>query len=160
MCHWETQRAECHCGVGRVKKTAWGFQLRVAVAAVSLRAAVSAETLCHPSWRGQGDKELSHGAHTARGTSQWCWLNGVFLFSPIKRPCVRCSPWASVLDVFFHMSFAVELSTELIPATCAALSGSCGCSSQTQAVELYAFVSRTEILKKLETCWNSSIAGE
>lgn len=106
MCHRETQRPECHCVVGRVKKTAWGFQLRVAVAAVSMgmRAAVSADTLCHPSWRGQGDKELSAGSqHTARDTRQFCWLNDIFLFSLIKRPCVRCSPWASVLDVFFHV---------------------------------------------------------
>lgn len=129
MCHWETQTPECHCGVGRVKKTAWGFQLRVAVAAVSMgmRAAVSADTLCHPSWRDQGDKEVSAGAHTVRGTRQFCWLNGVFLFSLIKRPCVRCSPWASVLDVFFYMSFEVEFSRELISTACAELSGSCGC---------------------------------
>lgn len=131
MCQLENQTPECHCGVGRAKKTAWGFQLRVAVAAVSMgmRAAVSADTLCHPSWRGHGDKELSAGAHTARGTSQFCWLNVFFLFSLRKMPCVRCSPWASVLDVFLHMSFAVELSRELIAATCAELSGSCGCSS-------------------------------
>lgn len=93
---------ECHCGAGRVKETAWAFQLRVAVGAVSvgMRAAVSADTLCHPGWRGQGDKELSAGAHTARGTRQFCWLNGCFPFSLIKGPCGRCSPWASVLDVF------------------------------------------------------------
>lgn len=96
---------------------------------VGMRAAVSADTLCHPGWRGQGDKELSAGAHTARDTRQFCWLNGCFPFSLIKGPCGRCSPWASVLDVFLHVSFAVELSRELIPAACAELSGSCRCSS-------------------------------
>lgn len=42
---------------------------------------------------------------------------------------MRCSPRASVLAGSLHMSFAVELSRELVPGTSAELSGSCGCSA-------------------------------
>lgn len=51
---------------------------------------------------------------------------------------------ASVLDVFLHMPFAVEL----LPATCAELWQLWVLiTSQTQVVKLYAFVSRTQSIK-------------
>lgn len=82
-----------------------------------------------PSQLGAWETRSSQLGHTQQEVLDFCWLNVFFLFSLINRPSVRCSPWASVLVVFLHMSFAAELSTELIPATCAELSGSCGCSS-------------------------------
>lgn len=85
--------------------------------------------LCHPAGGARGARSSQLG-HTQQEVLD-SFAGKMFFFAvfPNKKAMCEMQSWPSVLDVFLHMSFAVELSRELIPATCAELSGSCGCSS-------------------------------
>lgn len=90
---------------------------------------LSLQTPCTVSRSGRRDRELSAGPHArmGRGAEAVVLTEGLFpIFSNKKVMCEMQSPG---LAVFLHVSFALDLSREVIPGTWAELRGSRGCSS-------------------------------